>query len=472
LSRDTIVLNQKSILLINPTYRWWWSVSSLGLGYIASSLEGIGFKPKIIDCQVTASYKDKIIKSLKHCSVAGISANIGTISSALEISELIRKNSPSTKIIFGGPHPSAIYGKLIPQYPQYADIVVIGEGEDTIVELMQEQDLSKIKGIAYWDGSLKVNPRRPFIEDLDRLGFPAWHLYDLRRYSLAYSKLPLATLITSRGCPHQCIYCTKHIHGLKARIRSLENVLSEVDYLVDKFQVKEINLFDDGFGLNVSRIKLFCEKVIEKRYKNLIFSIPNGIRADVGDYGMFRLMDSAGFHFLSLGIESGSQQVLEKINRNLSLERVNQTLGMINKTRMKVKLHFMIGLPVDTPETMRQTIDLAKRLLLKNPCVFAVFFCMAVPFPGTYFYQLVKDKGRFLCDLILNSTSYNQKAVYEMNGLKGRDVDTMFTKANREIAIMPSFIWRNLRMRHKSIRVIPSAMRYLRDKLLYGGRIR
>jgi anaerobic magnesium-protoporphyrin IX monomethyl ester cyclase len=247
--------------------------------------------------------------------------------------------------------------------------------------------------------------------------------------------------------------------------------LAEVDYLVERFKVKEINLFDDGFGLDVGRIKQFCAKVIERRYKDLIFSIPNGIRADVGDYEMFKLMERAGFHLISLGIDSGSQQVLNKINRDLSLERANETLDMINKTKIKVKLHFMIGLPFDTAETIKQTIDLAKSMLTQNHCVFTTSFLLALPLPETKFYQIVEKEGRFLCDLALNSTNVYKGPVYEIGNLKSSDIGRMFAKANREIAIMPSFIWRNIKMGHKSLRFIPSAIKYLWDKLFYGGRI-
>ncbi|MGD9015403.1 MAG: radical SAM protein [Candidatus Omnitrophota bacterium] len=462
--------NQKLILLISPAYHWWWSVPHLGLGYIASSLERIGLQPKIIDCQVAANYKKQIIESLKPYSVVGISANIGTISSALETSNLIRQHSPSTRIIFGGPHSTAIYDKLI---PRYADIVVLGEGEDTIAELMQEEDLSKIKGIAYWDGSLKVNPRRQFIEDLDRLGFPSWHLYDLKRYNFTLGCLPYGTIITSRGCPYRCIYCNNFVsHGTKLRLRSIENVLAEIDYLVNNLKVKEVQIWDDNFTFYPERTKQFCRKIIEKEYRNLIFSIPNGIRADIGDLDMFKLMERAGFYWTGVGVDSSSPEVLNKLHRNLNLEKVNETLSMINKTRIKVKLHFMIGFPFDTIETMRQTINLAKRLLVQNRSVFAAFFCMAIPFPGTDFYQLVKGKGKFLYDLVFNSISYNERAVYEINGLKSHDVDKMFTKANREIAILPSFIWRNLKLRHRSLRMIPSTIKYLWDKFLHGGKIR
>ncbi|MFA5357219.1 MAG: radical SAM protein [Candidatus Omnitrophota bacterium] len=461
--------NSNRVLLIDPpSHSWWWSVPSLGIGWIATSLEKIGFTVRIVDCQVTGGYKRKIAGLLKDYPIVGISVTNGTISSALEISGLIRENSPSTRIIFGGPHSTAIYDKLI---PRYADIVVLGEGEDTIVELMREDDLSRIKGIAYWDGTLKVNPRRPFIEDLDRLGFPAWHLYDLNRYNLAYSKTPLATLITSRGCPNRCIYCTKHIHGSEARFRSLDNVLAEIDYLAGRFKVKEINLFDDGFGLDAGRVKQFCKKVIERRYKDLIFSIPNGIRADVGDYEMFKLMEKAGFYLISLGIDSGSQQVLNKINRDLSLEKANENLGMINKTRMKVKLHFMIGLPFDTAETIKETVSIAKRMLARNPCVFTASFLLALPLPQTRFYEIVERGGRFLCDLALESTNVYKGPVYEMGDLKSSDIGRMFARANRQVAIMPSFIWRNLKMGHKSLRFIPGAVKYLWDKLFHGGRL-
>jgi radical SAM superfamily enzyme YgiQ (UPF0313 family) len=236
-------------------------------------------------------------------------------------------------------------------------------------------------------------------------------------------------------------------------------------------KAKEIQIWDDNFTFFPERVKELSRGIIRRNYKDLIFSIPNGIRADVGDYEMFKLMEKAGFYWTGMGIDSTSPEVLNKLQRGLSIERANETLGMINKTRMKVKLHFMIGFPFDTVDTMRQTIDSARRMLAENRCVFAVFFCIATPFPGTDFYRLVQEKGKLLRDLIFNSNSYNERAVYEIGDLKSFDIDKMFARANRQVAVMPSFIWRNLKMGHKSLRALPGAVKYLWDKLFHGGRI-
>ncbi len=447
-----------SILLISPTYRTWWVAPFPGLGWIASSLERIGVESKIIDCQITRDYKKRIFEYLKYYNTIGITANIGTISSALEIASFIREFSPKTRIIFGGPHPTAIYDKLI---PKYADIVVLGEGEDTIVELVRQTDLSQIKGIAYWDGSIKANPKKNFIENLDRLGFPAWHLYDLKKYKFSFGYLPLAIVTSSRGCPNHCIYCSEDIHGYKIRLRSLENVFTEIDYLVNISGTREISISDDNFTFYPERVKQFCKTVIERKYRRPIyFSAPYGIRSDIGDLEMFKLMEQAGFYRITMGVDSGSPEVLNKIKRVQNLEKINKTLSLINKTKIKVKLNFIIGLPSDTLETMKQTIDFARSLLVRNPCVFWEHFTTGIPLPGTEFFRMVEEKGKFLCDLTLSSSDFYGKAVYELGNLKASDVTKMFTKANIYIFLMPTFIWRALRVTFK-LREIPVLMKYL-----------
>lgn len=453
-----MVSNQDSVLLISPTYQTWWIGPSPGLGWIASSLEKIGVRSKIIDCQVTKGHKKAILSCLKHYPTVGITANIGTISGALDMASFIRERSPGSKIIFGGPHPTAVYDKLI---PKYSDIVVMGEGDDTIVELMQQRDLSKIKGIAYWDGSLKVNPRRDFVEDLDRLGFPAWHLYDLKRYKFSFGNLPLAIITTSRGCPNRCIYCSENVHGYKIRLRSLENVFTEVDYLVNNFRIREISICDDNFTFYPERVKEFCKIAIGRKYKRRIsFSASYGIRADIGDLEMFKLMEEAGFYRVTMGVDSGSPQVLSKIKRIQSLEKINETLGIINKTRIKVKLNFIIGLPFDTLETMHQTIELARKLLAYNPCVLWAQFSAGIPLPGTEFFRLVEEKGRFLRDLTLRSADFYGKAVYELDNLKARDVTRMLAAANIKIFFTPSFILKALVAKFR-LREIPVLIKYL-----------
>jgi len=332
----------------------------------------------------------------------------------------------------GGPHATAVYERLI---PEYADIVVRGEGEDTIVELMQQDDLSSIKGIAYWDKELKLTPARPYIQDLDRLRFPAWHLYELKKYRFSSCRIPLALVITSRGCPFDCFYCTKFIHGYKLRLRSIDNIMAEIDYLVNKFRVKQIYFCDDNVTLNIQRFEELCNAIIGREYKNVHFSVlaePN-----FGNYKIFKLMKQANFHSISISIESGSQEVLDTIpgRKKLDFEKLKETLQISKQVGIKLRGHFVMGLPFDSLDSMRKTIDFAKSSSLESSD-----FNIAIPFPGTKFYEMVKEKGRFLCDLTFESISYDRKAVYEMHSLKAKDVEMMFRQAYREFYYRPKQI--------------------------------
>jgi radical SAM superfamily enzyme YgiQ (UPF0313 family) len=434
----------------------------LGLGFIAAVIGKIGVESEIIDCQVTKEYEAEILQALHKYSVVGITATIGSISSAIEIATLIRQDSPKTRIIFGGPHPTAVYEKLI---PKYADIVVLGEGEDTITELMQEEDLSRIKGIAYWDGSLKVNERRPLIEDLDRLGFPAWHLFNLNKYRFIRAASPFASIMTSRGCPYQCIYCTKHVHGSKMRLRSVENVLSEIDYLVNSFGVKEIQIVDDNFAFSIERVKELCRLIIKRRYKNLRLTLSTGMRADCENDEMFHLLKQAGVYQIGFGIESGSQEVVNKIGKNLDLNIVRKSVAMAKKQGLEVRALFIIGLPFETKETLRETIKFAKSLKIDT-----VTFTMAMPFPGTSFYNLVKQEGRFLGDLEMDSASLYMGATYELDSLKADDMNKAQRNAYRQFYLRPSQFWRLLTTKIDS-KMLPGLFNYTCDILFRAGQV-
>jgi len=439
---------KKAVLLSYPENPWYWTAPAPGIGYIASALENIGIKVKFVDCQITRHYKEKIISLLSEYPVVGLSVNAGNVSSAIDIAGAIRKRSAETKIIMGGPHATAVYEKLI---PGYADIVVRGEGEDTIVELMEEEDLSKVKGIAYWDGELKVTTDRPYIEDLDRLKFPAWHLYDLKRYRLGNTLNPLAIIITSRGCPYDCIYCVKNVHGYKVRFRSVDNVIDEVDYLVQKFGVKEIQVMDDIFTSRVEWVKEFCQKLIDRKHKNLRFALSNGIRLDSVDHEMLSLMAQAGFYWICLYwvcvISNIDLESKDKVYKDNFLKRVKYIVDSAQKIGLKVSLFFQLGLINDSIESMEETIDIAKTFSPEG-----VFFSVAVPFPGTRFYELIEKKGRFTKDLLKESVNCEYgKAVYETDALKAKDIERMFKKAYKEFYFRPAQLWRIFNLKIKDV---------------------
>lgn len=430
-------MKKDKILLINPLHLWPWTWPALGLAYLASNLEKKGVKVRIIDCQINKNYEHDIIESFKDYKIVGISLNVGTISSGLNIAKLIKRIAPDIKIIMGGPEATAIYNKLI---PKYADVVVIGEGEDTIVELMQTDDLSTIRGIAYWNKGINITQHRPLITDLDRLSYPAWHLFNLKKYRFGTIRNPYVGLMTSRGCPYQCVYCTKFIHGTNIRLRSIKNVIAEIDYVVKKYSVREIEIYDDIFTFYPERVKEFCKTILGREYKNLRFSLPGGIRADMGDSEMFNYLAKAGFYFVLIGIDSGSQEIQNKLGKNLDLRKVKQTVELVKRAGMRAHGSFIIGLPYDTVDTMQETINFAKSLPLDQ-----AYFFIGTPFPGTAFYDIVQKNGKFLYDLTTNSTCYvTGKALFEMENLKSEDIEKMFRKAYREFYFRPSQLWRML----------------------------
>jgi len=397
---------------------------SNGLLYIAAVLEKEGCQVKVVDCYADRDYKRKITESLSEYPLVGITANIATIHHAVDIVRFIREKSPKTRIVMGGPHPTSIYEHLI---PKYADIVVLGEGEYTIREIVKNIDLSKIEGIAYYDNGLKVNKRRALIENLDELPHPALQHINLKFYRTGkFFKTTRAVISTSRGCPYRCFHCTKTVHGYKIRLRSVGNVIEELDCLVNKFGVKVVEIMDDNFTFYPERIKELCRQIIKNGiHKKISFYLLNGIRGDIYDEEMFSLMRRANFLGVVVGIETGSPELQEKIGHKLDLELAKKTIAKLRESGIRVSLFCIIGFPFDTKETMLQTIDFAKK---STPG--ATYFFMATPFPGTEMYDLIKKKGRFLQNPIWGTEGYfSNKPRFEMEGLKWQDVKKMYYRA-------------------------------------------
>jgi len=464
---DIFNFEKRQILLVFPYSPWRWLAPSLGIAYIASALENIGIKVEFIDCQITRHYKEKILSLLSEYPVVGLSVNAGNVSSAIDIAGAIRKTSAKTKIIMGGPHATAIYERLI---PEYADIVVRGEGEDTVVELMREEDLNKVKGIAYWDGDVKVNAPRPFIEDLDRLRFPAWHLFELERYRYANSYIPFVFMGTSRGCPYDCIYCTKFVHGYKIRLRTAENLIGELEYLINKFKIKEINISDDCFTFYPERIKQFCKLIIKSGFnKRVCFSGTNGIRPDICDPEMFKLLKQAGFNKLFFSIESGSQKILDKIGRGYNIAKVKETIRMAKKAGLEIHAFFTMGFLFETLDDIQMTVDLAKSLPIGNAS-----FAMVVPLVGTKLYEMmVNEQGKFPYDLITNSVGFDVKAVCHSSILHPEEIEKMHRRAYRQFYLRPSQIYNALNLKKiKSFGDFFCRLNYGWNIFFRGGQIR
>ncbi len=374
------------MLFVVPNYDLWFTCPQLGLLYIASSARKAGANVELLDFPSSKDPYSKLDLMLSSHDDVAITANVSQAYSATLIAKYVREKHPQKRIIWGGPYPSASaeYAKLI---PELADIVVIGEGEKQIAQLVAGQELSQIKGIAYRSGNaFEVNPRADYIDDLDGLEFPAWDLVKIRDYDFP-GQSPGYLIQTQRGCPFACINCTTFIHGTRYRTRSVESVLAEIEWLKNSFGAKEIHFWDDNFTLDRDRVKTLCEKIISKNL-GLKMTLPNGIRADIDDMEMFKLMRRAGFYYVNLAIESAEQDVIDTLGKKLDLRRVRGTLSNLESAGFRIGLLFMMGMPFDTPDSIRKTVELAESI----PGHHAHFF-IVTPFPGTKLYEMVLEKG-------------------------------------------------------------------------------
>ncbi|MHA1716532.1 MAG: B12-binding domain-containing radical SAM protein, partial [Promethearchaeota archaeon] len=365
----------------------------LGLGYLVAITKD-DHDVMVIDAAVENLGFKEIFKRIERFKpdVIGITTNISIAFVACELSLRIKLRFKGLKIIMGGPWATSNYSYLLMH--KIADIVVLGEGELVLKELLarleNQDDISNINGIAYLDNTNKVqvNPSKGFIEDLDALPYPAWEYFpDSRRYFNHYRHRPVYPIMITRGCPFNCIHCTKIVHGYKIRKRSVENVIGEIKYLIERFNAKEILIIDDNFTFDVEYAEAILDAIRENKIAVHIY-LPNGVRADTLSTQLLGKMKNAGVYGFAIGVESGVQSIVNKIGKRLDLNKVRYAAKMAKKYKFLLRAFFILGLPYDSFDSMRHTIRFAKEI---DPH-FAYFF-IATLFPGTKMYDIVKEMG-------------------------------------------------------------------------------
>jgi len=279
------------------------------------------------------------------------------------------------------------------------DVVVKGEGEITFREIAEslahKGDLSAIKGLAYKkNGALAETPARPLINNLDELPFPARHLFKKKVYTYPDALYrDAAPMITSRGCPGMCTYCNVHqIFGNTFRARSARNIADEIEFLVEKMRVKEIHIWDDNFTTVKKRVFEIRDE-IRKRNLKVKFAFPNGIRADFLSEDVMKALKDMGTYSIAVGVESGSQEVLNKARKGVKLRRVEEVFALAKKMKLETWAFFMIGLSGEDSRSVKQTIDFAGRL---DPDV--AKFHILKPYPGTEVYDYLRSKSFILTE--------------------------------------------------------------------------
>jgi len=453
----------KTILLVSPKSKIWSSRAHIhmGLGYLAGALLERGYQVEIFDATVEDEELPERLAERRY-DVVGVSSPTPLINEAWEAAAEARQAGAIT--ILGGPHLTLEPEESLQQ--TQVDLVVRGEAEDTIIEVMQalaedagaldsdgarrfqRQVWEKIAGVSFRaeDGEIVHAPPRPLRRDLDELPWPAYHLFEIERYT---NLQPLTdglqknsrsyTILTSRGCPYQCIYCSKPITGNTWRPRDPRQVVEEWAYLVHEMGATEIGVTDDVWNLNLERAKQICRLLIDEGLAHVPWITIHGMRVDHTDAELFQLMKQAGCKRVGFGVESGNQRILDLIKKHQTLEDVYAAFANAKAAGLETMGFFIFGLPGETEETMEDTIRLALEL---DPDL--ANFMIADPLPGTELYDMVKREGRFLARDYHDLGIHGEHVRFEIGDVTAELVERKWHEAYRRFYFRPRRIWRRL----------------------------
>ena len=392
------------ILLINPTYSTkerYGLISSfgpinepLGLAYIAASLEKNNIDVSICDAAVSDLGAYAISKKIKddHFNIVGITMLTPTYAHVKYLAITIKNNDQEIKLVVGGPHPTALPEDTLNRIPQI-DYVITGEGEYSMVALVkaieQNKPVNDIAGVAYRNNGHVVVNSPELIENLDDLSLPARHLLPMDKYHMTATRTNTVhsyTVSVARGCPFKCTYCFRTF-GLKFRHHSTERTIEEIKILIKDYGAEEINLEADTLTLNKKFITDLCQGIIKNGLNKLIRWTCES-RVDTVNKEILELMKEAGCWQISYGVESGSQRLLNLVEKGEKLEQFKQIFKLTKEIGISIRAFFMLGLPTETREESLETINFAKILNAEWSQ-----FTIATPFPGTKLFELAKEEG-------------------------------------------------------------------------------
>jgi len=384
------------VLLLKPfTKDSYTIVPPIGLAYLSSVLKKNGIAVQLIDgARERLSSADIIqIISKDKPEIVGINFYTNDFYEVKGLLRQIKEYDPKIVTVAGGPHPSALPEETLNALNDL-DYVLIGEAEIGFPRLAKGFPPAEIEGLAWReDGQVRLNPPK-LVENLDSLGAPDWEAIPPPIYSNAplggfARAVPIAYLLTSRGCPFPCTFCAgKNIYGNKIRWRSLENVIAEIEYLINKYGVKEFHILDDNFAYRKEYVISFCNEIIKRGIK-VNFNCSNGIRLESLNFEIFQLMRRAGFYSFSVGIESGSSRILKDMRKGTSLDALREKISLARKAGLEITGLFIVGYPTETEEDILKTIEYAKSIKI-NKAAFTAF----LPLPGSPIYNELKASGK------------------------------------------------------------------------------
>ncbi len=416
----------KELLVIPP-------LPPTDLMYLAAIAEECGYEAIIRDYSQGGDF----IKDVRELNPDYLVANIATptFQSDMVWVKKGKEMLPKLRTIVKGA-PFLTYNSNTIYENPFIDYVIMGEAELTLKEILEGVPDSEILGICYRDNFQPVkNEKRPFIENLDILPFPARHLVDNSIYRRPDNGKVQAVVKVSRGCPYHCFFClATPVSGAKVRTRSAENIIAELKECVEKYGIKNFLFWSDIFNFDREWTMDLCTKIIESGLK---ITWSSNTRANTMDDEMAALMYKAGCRLVSIGVESGSQQMLDNIGKKITLDDIRNTVKILKKNRIKIYNYFVIGLPWETEETVEETIKFAIELDSNF-----ISFYTATPLPGTkYFaYAMVNQLAEGNLDFV---SAYYQPVV-KSHTLSKERIFELHKQAVKRFYLRPRFILKTL----------------------------
>jgi len=400
---------------------------------------------RIIDLELAVDYESTLFDQVSSFNpeVIGASASTPDYLIVRDIMRKIKRKYPHIRTVVGGVHTTAL--------PQEAageacfDTVVIGEGDTVIPEMLEAPSLKDVHGIIYKDrfsGKTIATPKRKLLPDLDALPFPAWHYFQLNKYKnsrLSSRRNPVGLIETSRGCAFECSFCNKLTFGSNYRAKTPRRVVDEMEYML-KCGFKEIHIIDDSFTQDVRRAKEICQEIIRRKLK-FVWSSLSGVRADKVDLDFFKLAKKSGCWQVAFGIESGDQDILDRVNKKITISQIESAVKLAKRAGINTFGFFILGLPGDTEETMRRTIKFAQQLPLD-----IAKFDICIPYPGTAYYNELKkedriksyDWSKYICHQI-------DQPLFAPSNITWDILKRYYKKAFREFYLRPGYILRRFK---------------------------
>jgi anaerobic magnesium-protoporphyrin IX monomethyl ester cyclase len=416
----------------------------VSLAMTGAVLEKEGHAVRIIDCPASSMSFEHLEREMRQFNPRLVIWSTGTpsIESDLAFAGAVKKILPACTTAVFGTHVTALDRQCLQAAPAL-DCILRNEPELTARELAHaiasHKDFSAIAGLTWRDpaGAIISNQARPFIDNLDSLPFPAWHLLSHQKYVLPLKGRPFLIIMPQRGCPFNCTFCTgQTYYGKKLRTRSPANIIAEIQYDMERFGVRDFFIWAETFVIDRQHVAELCQAMLDA---NLAINWTCNSRIDIVDEKLLKLMARAGCWMISYGIESADQQVLDAVRKGTRVEQAAVAVSLARAAGLKTAGHFIFGLPGDTEEAMEKTLKLARSLRLD-----VAQFYSAVPFPGSPLYEQALEHGW------IETTDFagfsQNSSIMRIPGLPPETVNRCRAAAYRQFYFNPLTWLRTLRM--------------------------